>query len=113
MHEVPVNRLGDLSLPRKSVVRLIDRPDMTLDVNRGRKTTMQQCNNKILHGRVHQYTNGLKGPPKKQTGSEVTKISMLNSAENEILNAHKYKDIKKFSFSQACSDKPRMLFFCS
>ena len=32
MHEVLVNRLGGLSLPRKSVVRLSDRPDMTLDV---------------------------------------------------------------------------------
>ena len=39
MHEVLVNRLGGLSLPRKSVVRLTDRPDMTLDVYRGRKTT--------------------------------------------------------------------------
>ena len=42
MHEVLVNRLGGLSLPRKSVVRLTDRPDMTLDVDRGRKTTIQQ-----------------------------------------------------------------------
>ena len=42
MQEVLVNRLGGLSLPRKSVVRLTDRPDMTLDVYRGRKTTMQQ-----------------------------------------------------------------------
>ena len=42
MHEVLVNRLGRLSLPRKSVVRLTDRPDVTLDVYRGRKTTMQQ-----------------------------------------------------------------------
>ena len=42
MHEVLVNRLGGLSLPRKSVVRLTDRPGMTLDVYRGRKTTMQQ-----------------------------------------------------------------------
>ena len=41
MHEVLVNRLGGLSLPRKSVVRLTDRLDMTLDVYRGRKTTMQ------------------------------------------------------------------------
>ena len=32
MHEVLVNRLGGLSLPRKSVVRLTDRPDMTLDL---------------------------------------------------------------------------------
>ena len=43
VHEVLVNRLGGLSLPRKSVVRLTDRPDMTSDVYRGRKTTMQ-CN---------------------------------------------------------------------
>ena len=42
MHEVLVNRLGGLSLPRKSVVRLTDRPDRTLDVYRGRKTTPQQ-----------------------------------------------------------------------
>ena len=42
MHEVLVNRLGGLSLPRKSVVRLTDRPDMTLDVYRERKTTIQQ-----------------------------------------------------------------------
>ena len=43
VHEVLVNRLGGLSLPWKSVIRLTDRPDMTLDVYRGRKTTMQ-CN---------------------------------------------------------------------
>ena len=41
VHEVLVNRLGGLSLPRKSVVRLTDRPDMTLDVYRGRKTIQQ------------------------------------------------------------------------
>ena len=45
VHEVLVNRLGGLSLPRKSVVRLTDRPDMTLDVYRGRKTTNQQMSN--------------------------------------------------------------------
>ena len=52
MHEVLVNRLGGLSLSRKSVVRLTDRPDMALDVYRGRKTTtqqqQQQCNYLIL-----------------------------------------------------------------
>ena len=42
MHEVLVKCLGGLSLPRKSVLRLTDRPDMTLDVYRGRKTTQQQ-----------------------------------------------------------------------
>ena len=42
MQEVLVNWLGGLSLPRKSVVRLTDCPDMTIDVYRGRKTITQQ-----------------------------------------------------------------------
>ena len=42
VHEVLVNCLGGLSLPRKSVVKLTDHPDMTLDVYRGRKTTIHQ-----------------------------------------------------------------------
>ena len=47
MHEVLVNRLGGLSLPMKSVVRLTDRLDMTLDVYRGRKTTMQHQSSRL------------------------------------------------------------------
>ena len=31
VHEVLVNRLGSLNLPRKSMARLTDHPDMTLD----------------------------------------------------------------------------------
>ena len=42
VHKVLVNSLGSLSLPRKSMVRLTDRPDMTLDVYCGRKATTQQ-----------------------------------------------------------------------
>ena len=42
VQEVLVNHLGGLSLPRKSVVRVTDRPDMTLDVYRGRKTTIKK-----------------------------------------------------------------------
>ena len=42
MHELLVNRLGGVSLPRKSVVRFTDRPHMTLDVYCGRKTPTQQ-----------------------------------------------------------------------
>ena len=53
MHEVLVNRLGGLSLPRKSVVTLTDRPDMTLDVYRGRKTTIQQKKNSLL---IHSFS---------------------------------------------------------
>ena len=40
--EVLVNSLGGLSLPSKCVGRLTDCPDLTLDVYRGRKTTIQQ-----------------------------------------------------------------------
>ena len=42
MHEVLVYRLGGLSQPRKSVVKLNGRPIKTLDVYRGRKATTQQ-----------------------------------------------------------------------
>ena len=55
MHEVLVNRLGGLSLPRKSVVRLADRPDMTLDVYHGRKkdnpttTTTNMTKKSVAH----------------------------------------------------------------
>ena len=42
VHEVVVNHKGGLSLPRKSVVRLTDCPNMTIDVYSGRKTTTQQ-----------------------------------------------------------------------
>ena len=48
VHEVLVNRLGGVSLPTKSVVRLTDRPDMTLDVYQGRKNNnaTMQCTQK-------------------------------------------------------------------
>ena len=55
MHEVLVNRLGGLSLPRKSVVRLTDRPDMTLDVYRGRKTTIQQQQPVQMNGSIGEW----------------------------------------------------------
>ena len=48
VHEELVNRLGGLSLLRKSVVRLTDRPDMTLDVYCGRKNTIQQMQNRQM-----------------------------------------------------------------
>ena len=43
MHEVLVNRLGGLSLPRKSVVKLTDRLDMIVDdyCGRNKKKTLQ------------------------------------------------------------------------
>ena len=59
MHEVLVNCLGGLSLLRKSVVRLTDRPDMTLDVCCRRKTTTTTTtteylgNNKFFKLKIH------------------------------------------------------------
>ena len=55
MHEVLVNRLGGLSLARKSVVRLTDRPNMNLDVYRGPKTTMQQQQQQQIYGSWYRY----------------------------------------------------------
>ena len=55
LNQVLVNRSGGLSLPRKSVVRLTDRPDMTLDVYRGRKTTQQQQQPHLGDLQVSQY----------------------------------------------------------
>ena len=60
MHEVLVNRLGGLSLPRKSVVRLTDHPDMTLDVYRGRKTTIQynkRSTRSVFYDFITKYTD--------------------------------------------------------
>ena len=42
MHEVLVNRSGGQSLPSKSVVKLTNPSDMTIDIYHGRKTRTQQ-----------------------------------------------------------------------
>ena len=62
MHEVLVNRLGGLSLPRKSVERLIDRPDMTIDVLPWTYTTTQQLSEltEMLYFHDSQPNNVLK-----------------------------------------------------
>ena len=57
MHEVLVSRLGGLSLPRKSVVMLTDRPDMALDVYRGRKTRKQQQPELQIKGGIEVNSN--------------------------------------------------------
>ena len=46
MHEVLDNRLGGLNLPRKSVVSLTDRPDMTLDVYNNNNITVEESTSK-------------------------------------------------------------------
>ena len=48
--------------------------------------------------------------PSPQWPQSYKTFFMLNSVEHEILNAYKYKDIKKFGLFLG-PDKPRMLFF--
>ena len=87
MHEELVNRLGGLSLPRKSVVRLTDSPNMTLDVYRGRKTTIQQVPDLIMKAVILKKTS--KKLPKKSflsakasdssyTGTEIRNFLLKN-----------------------------------
>ena len=71
MHEVLVNRLGGLSLPRKSVVRLTDRPDMTLDVYRGGKTTMQQQQSYMLPVIAVAFCNVVRVKMEPQKATEI------------------------------------------
>ena len=61
VHKVLVNRLKGPSLPRKSVVRLTDHPDMTLDVYRGCKTRTQH-NDPLLHVLLNIVTGILDTP---------------------------------------------------
>ena len=83
MHEVPVNRLGGLSLPTKNVVRLTDRPDMTLDVYRGRKTTMQQrircppCVSRSECGKSECCWYHMVRPPSHSTGDLLNCVNYL------------------------------------
>ena len=67
MHEVLVNHLVGLSLPMKSVVRLTDSLDMTIDIYCGRKTTTQHNNSRSLPYFYPNYSQTcLKGSPKGQ-----------------------------------------------
>ena len=84
MHEVLVDRLGSLSLPRKSVVRLTDRPDMTLDVYRGCKTTIQQQQNQWLK-HLCNHENMFKAPYQGDS-NEYTQITMFNKKKKVTQN---------------------------
>ena len=53
VQEVLINRLGGLSLPRKSVVRITDHPDMTLDVTVDVKQQHNNISRHVLAGPFH------------------------------------------------------------
>ena len=85
MQEVLVNRLGGLSLPRKSVVRLTDRPDMTLDVYRGCKTTMQQQQQPIGQ---HFFTNRVVHLPKSIETVLIIEASLITELDQAVRAVH-------------------------
>ena len=80
MHEVLVNRLGGPSLPRKSVVRLTDRPDMTLDVYRGRKTTIQ-------YNTIHRECSKMVYQALYRTKESYTTVTIDFIVQNPFLNS--------------------------
>ena len=117
MHEVLVNRLGGLSLPRKSVVRLTDRPDMTLDVYRGRKTTMQQHCKSSIHPMTH-YTQlfPLLFSPKNIAPYKIcSKIFSQNISDSQVLlplfSSQKCFYLKKCLLPKVCSPKSFLPIF--
>ena len=89
VHEVLVNRLGGLSLPRKSVVRLIDCPDMTLAVYHGRKTTIT-TSKRPGEWETELVTLGLVEQGKTIAVTEVSTSSQITNSVN-ILYLSGYK----------------------
>ena len=88
MHEVLVNRLGGLSLPRKSVVRLTDRPDMTLDVYRGRKTTKQQQTNNLFKQGTYTLYNPKDFSPSDLLSDVFTlKVDKVSTNKSEVFTS--------------------------
>ena len=79
MHEVLVNRLEVRSLARKSAVRLTDRPDMTLDVYRGRKTTIQQ---QLYSYKFVQLIRALSMlPPNRGNGVDIFEVALFGTTD--------------------------------
>ena len=78
MHEVLVNLKGGLRLPRKSVVRLTDSPNMTIDVYPGCKTTQQQQLLITLKVPKKQMTNLMSAKFKKNNSSKLHHIENKN-----------------------------------
>ena len=112
VHEVLVNPLGGLNLPRKSVVRLTDCPNMTIDVYCAHKTTTQH--NKQIQ--VPKFTTKIykKCYTKKikkyyKTFCPITVLKALRLLHN---NAPIHKsDLHKF-WSQRRSPSYHILRFC-
>ena len=59
VHLVLVHHLGGQSLPRNSLVRLTDRPDMTIGVYHGRKPTKRQTTTTLFIQTDTEWTHSL------------------------------------------------------
>ena len=82
---------------------------MTCNVTRHFKhIKMPHAEIKCYYGEIKPFNYMQYNPSLIRPAPKVVKNFMLNSAGHEILNARKYKDIKKFIFLG--SDKPTMIF---
>ena len=71
----------------KSVVRLTDRPDVALDVHRGRKTTIQQYNKSVIIG----YDCIISFTTKKQT-KNFSSANLEKNVRFKLYHTDKIKD---------------------
>ena len=105
MHEVLVNRLGGLSLSRKSVVRLTDRPDMTLDVYRGRKTTIPHTT--LLLSKIIEYCKkGYERSGKNLFWSIKNSFEVINKLKSRVFRA---ASLSTYDFSTLYTTLPHKL----
>ena len=77
-------------MPRKSVVSLTDRPDMTLDVYRGRKTTMQQQQreNPLPAVVIDKYNPSGKSPQAQNLQSTFKQRGFNAKHTDSLMNQH-------------------------
>ena len=100
VREVLVNRLGGLSLPRKSVGRLTDCPDMTSDIYRGRKTTTQQQQQYIVVDIFINYVSTTSQPETEIIAHSLSLVTSYRPDMTETLFKRKSQIIYTSMFLQ-------------
>ena len=115
--KVCANRLGGLSLPRKSVVRLTDRPDMTLDVYRGRKTTIQLQQSiqmrSCLYVKTQLRIEILSNWQNFDTLLRICMLAVCKLDKISIFNAYKHEATPMLSVSSSGSCHCTMIILCN
>ena len=103
VHEVLVNHLGGRSLPRKSVVRLTDRPNMTLDVYRGCKITTTTTTTRSEYKEVHSNLSELTPSTKKYSRTWQSLLWAQRRTLEPDRACSEYKEVYLSEPDRACS----------